>query len=264
MEPLGIGKIFNVDTMTSIYVPHILEKIFLSLDYESFNICSAVSTDWNNLLSSESFLKLKKDVFREDIEKELDKALCEGFTPKIIKLVSSGMVNLTYEHEDLGTLLHVAADKGDTRMIQYLIEKGAEINAINKIGSTALCNAAEEGHIDAVKMLLDKGACPNMGEITPMHEAAKQGHVEVLHLLLNRGAEVNPEVPENGLTPLHGAAMMGRYDVAKMLLENGADHSMASRHGETPLMTAQFALAEYYSHSGHKGVVDILRQYGAF
>ena len=36
-------------------VPHVLEKIFFSLDYESFKTCKEVSISWNKLLTSESF-----------------------------------------------------------------------------------------------------------------------------------------------------------------------------------------------------------------
>ena len=60
MEPVDISEIFQVDKLISASVPHILEKIFFSLDFGSFNTCLAVSPAWNELLSSECFLKLKK------------------------------------------------------------------------------------------------------------------------------------------------------------------------------------------------------------
>ena len=52
-------------------VLHIHEKIFFSLDYESFKKCLEVSKSWNALLLSESFLRRGKSVFCEDIQKEL-------------------------------------------------------------------------------------------------------------------------------------------------------------------------------------------------
>ena len=168
MEPLGIGEIFNVDTLISISVPHIYEKIFSSLDYESYKKCSAVSTAWNKLLSSERFQRLKKDVFREDIEKELMHALrrrntnphpfhkygCYApDTNKIRKLVSQDLVDVNFMHEDLEVFeqppLIAAVQRGDTGLVQYLIEKGADItryaNNEDGEGEPALYFAAHDG-----------------------------------------------------------------------------------------------------------------------
>ena len=52
-------------------VPHIHEKIFLSMDYESFKNCLEVSKSWNNLLISEHFQLMGKPVFCLQLQKEL-------------------------------------------------------------------------------------------------------------------------------------------------------------------------------------------------
>lgn len=61
---------------------------------------------------------------------------------------------------DIGnrTLLHTAADYGQVKCIEFLITKGANINAKDKHGITPLLNAIFEGHTEAVKVLLEKGA----------------------------------------------------------------------------------------------------------
>ena len=171
------------------------------------------------------------------------------------------MVDVNYVHEVQGTPLSVAAQSGDTELVQLLMEKGAKINADSGYGCTALYNAAAMGHLDVAKMLMDGGARPdNGGEwgITPVHMAALNGHVEVLKLLLERGASVNPSLPGNGMTPLHGAAMMGYKDVVKLLLESGAYHGCTNIDGNTPLMMAQYFGKE---RNGHENVVDILKLY---
>ena len=261
MEPVRFGKIFNIEKLMKISVPHILEKIYFSLDYSSFKTCLAVSTDWNELLSSERFQKLRKGVFGKEIETELGQALKMYNMEKIHRLVSSNIIDLNYMHKDVGTPLCVAADRGDTDLVQILIEKGAEINARNGYIYSPLYIAAMEGHLDVVKVLLDGGARPDNGAeggITPVHRAASSGHIEVLKLLLERGAQVNPQVTNTGLTPLHGAAIMGHKDVVKLLLESGADHTMTNLYGDTTRMLAE----EYGKHMiGHKDVVDILRQW---
>ena len=286
MEPLGIGEIFQVDTLISISVPHILERIFFSLDYVSYLKCAVVSTKWNKLLSSERFQRLKKDVFREDIEKELMHALrrrntnphpfhkygCYApDTNKIRKLVSNDLVDVNFMHGDLEVfeqpLLIAAVQRGDTGLVQYLIEKGADItryaNNEDGEGEPALYLAAQDGHVDIVRMLLDAGAEPDScGDhgVTPLHTAAMQRHIEVVQLLLNRGADVNRAKKVGGYTPLHGAAIGGHKDIVKLLLKHGADHRMTNHYGWTPLMIAE--------HQGHwdfvnENAVDILRQYEA-
>ena len=58
-------------------VPHIMENIFLSLDFESFKKCLRVSSAWNELLTSESFLMRAKNVFQAEIL-ECERDLWEG------------------------------------------------------------------------------------------------------------------------------------------------------------------------------------------
>ena len=54
--------------------------------------------------------------------------------------------------------LQDAADYGNVAMVRQLLDQGANINARDKHGDTALMAAAFEGHADVVKLLLEKGA----------------------------------------------------------------------------------------------------------
>ncbi|XP_072311255.1 myotrophin [Eucyclogobius newberryi] len=54
--------------------------------------------------------------------------------------------------------LHVAADFGHAEVVEYLISKGANVNAPDKHGITPLLAACYEGHVSCVKILLEKGA----------------------------------------------------------------------------------------------------------
>ena len=114
-------------------VPHILERIFFSLDYESFKKCLEVSTAWKELLTSESFIIRGKMVFREEIlrdEKTLPDASGRGKLDKVRNLLSTGMVDV--DCADQGwphpTPLYKAAYCGHEDVIDALLEGGADID----------------------------------------------------------------------------------------------------------------------------------------
>ena len=56
-------------------VPHIFENIFFTLDYESFKSCMEVNKSWNEVMTSESFQKLGETLFKQEIERDLFKAV---------------------------------------------------------------------------------------------------------------------------------------------------------------------------------------------
>ena len=62
------------------HVPHILEKIFFFLDYDSFKECMEVNSMWNALLKSESYLKKGKALFHKEILEDVNR-LYEGLGP---------------------------------------------------------------------------------------------------------------------------------------------------------------------------------------
>ena len=64
------------DMLFKISVPHIPEKIFLSLDYESFKRCLKVNKKWNKLLMSKTCQRKAASQFREDALREGKQLLC--------------------------------------------------------------------------------------------------------------------------------------------------------------------------------------------
>ena len=247
-------------------VPHILETVFFSLDYESYKKCLEVGRTWNELLTSERYLKMGKSVFQEEIsenERELSRAAARGDAAKVKTLLRSGMLDVNsrngYFFNKDATPLHKAANKGHRIVVKLLINRGADPNARDPYGETPLQTAAFYGHKDAVKLLLNGGADPNgsdeNGE-TPLHAAERYSRKEVVQLLLQEGAEVN-KPNKNGLTPLHYAAIHGYKEMVQILLEWGAEVNKPNRYGETPL---HYAAA---GRHGNKDIVQILLKNGA-
>jgi ankyrin repeat protein len=109
-------------------------------------------------------------------------------------------------------------------VLDFLITKGADLEATNKEGMTVLAWAAYSKNIPRIRLLLSKGAKVNGGENsakTALHVAANWGHIEVAQLLLAHGAHVNAK-DGTGWTPLHWAASEGGVAIAQFLLSHGA------------------------------------------
>lgn len=134
--------------------------------------------------------------------------------------------------------LLAAAENGLPRQVAEALAQGADPNATNELGATALHKAASWGFIEVAQVLLDHGADPMVGAqlgTTPLHYAASRDNEEMVRLLLARGAMVNVR-NHKGVTPLHYAAMDGREANVALLLAHGARVDIKSGVGKTPLL----------------------------
>lgn len=95
--------------------------------------------------------------------------------------------------QELNDELWAAARKGDAATVKALLAKGADVNAKLRYGTTALSYAADRGHLDVVKVLVEHGAELNIKDTfynsPPLSWAAYNGHTEVVKFLLEKGAE---------------------------------------------------------------------------
>lgn len=134
---------------------------------------------------------------------------------------------------------------GDLEGISKLIDGGADVDAKNEAGSTALVLVASfRDYEDVVELLVSRGADVNVPDSkgrTPLMAAvsvSKKG----TELLLSKGADIKPRSEGGATAFLHWA--MGhlegqeRVDVAELLLSNGADIDDALDAGTTAVMIA--------------------------
>lgn len=132
-------------------------------------------------------------------------------------------------------LLLDAAERGDAAEIKRLLAAGADVNAADKDGGTALDAAAYYGHADCVKILLAAGAdvhAVNIDGWTALMAAANRGKTEVVKLLLAAGADVNAAA-NAGQTVLMVAVINGHVEVVKVLLAAGANPKAVDKSGNT-------------------------------
>ena len=123
--------------------------------------------------------------------------------------------------------------------------------------------AASMGHVEATKVLLEKGADVNAAcfdfKFTPLQRAAQNGHVDVVKMLIQNDADVNA-VNEFNTTALQWAAHEGHVDVVKVLLRNGAFEN-ADRHNKRAAL--QFACGFNAALKGHIACTLELLCFGA-
>jgi ankyrin repeat protein len=137
-----------------------------------------------------------------------------------------------------------AAWEGDADKVEALLKTGADVNASNREGMTALMASTwgktGRGDVRIAKALMASGANVNAANVhgrTALMEVAGNGNSEFVLLLINAGADVNAQLRGGG-TALHEAAINGHTDIVGTLLAKGARPNVANAQGLTPLMWA--------------------------
>lgn len=135
-----------------------------------------------------------------------------------------------------------AAERDDIEMVRSLLKTGADVNAAQGDGMTALHWAALQDNADMATMLVYAGAnleaTTRLGGNTPLHLASRQGNTITIEALLEAGSDVNA-FTSTGVRALHLAAAAGDQHAVAALLFYGAEVDGLDLHsGRTPLMFA--------------------------
>jgi ankyrin repeat protein len=151
-----------------------------------------------------------------------DEALAES-------LLDAG-ANVGAANRNGSTPMWLAAEKGDAEMLKVLLDNGADANEALPLGRRPLMLAARTGVVEAVQVLLDRGADPNAKEerrgTTALMQAADQGHADVAALLIKNGADVaavSAPIMRDGRTAALGQSEDPRLSVRRQAIMSNCE-----------------------------------------
>ena len=159
------------------------------------------------------------------------------------------------------TALYLAAENGHLNIVRLLVDKGSHVNvAMRRFGTfdenrTPLQKAAENGHLEIVRLLADRGAHMN----SALFLAAKNGHLDIIRMLVDKGIDVNTETENGGQTALFAAVSSKHLEVVRLLLNKGAYVNAAFTHR----FGSVFSPLQIASEQGNLEMVRLLVDKGA-
>lgn len=163
-----------------------------------------------------------------------------------VSLVTNAMAvqgqEATREMDHISNFL-AAAENGNTAKVAKSLSRGIEINVTDEHGQTALMLAADQGHIDTVKVLLQHRPLLDLQNklgATALMFASFNGHLEVVTELLKAGASVNAKAKNGGTALMQATVKQNKtaVQIINLLLDQKADINAQDQDGYTALMRA--------------------------
>ncbi|KAF5276709.1 hypothetical protein FQR65_LT16236 [Abscondita terminalis] len=188
-----------------------------------------------------------------------DLRFAAGFgTPEHVEYLLNKGADIDHQDIDKNTCLHYACINGRLENVRALLNNDAKVNLVNANNNSPLHYAIRRDHSEIAKLLLEYGANPNFqnrNKFTVLHFALTcPKKKDLVELMIRSGADSN--IQNNKLnTALHYAARMGYDDVLLAMIRRGGDVNKTNYNNESPLF---FAL-----RAGHVGVASLLLKKGA-
>lgn len=181
----------------------------------------------------------------------------EGDHPEMVRMLAEMGADLDARDRDGDTALHTAINWDNMDVFEALLEVGSPLDTVNNSGHSPL-GSALEGRKDAViDKLLEAGAsCDPCGsKHNPPQFVAAENYPDILERLFEAGADPDAKRPRDGRTLLMVAAASDRRELAEAALAAGADVDVKNEHGATA-----WTLAAWNEHAQ---MADWLQEQGA-
>ena len=178
----------------------------------------------------------------------------DGDTVAVRALLAQG-ADVDAAEGDGTSALHWASYRDDIETVGLLLDAGADVNAANDLGATSLWMAGQNGSAVMVRRLLAAGANPNLALLageTPLMVTARSGAPDVVELLLGHGAETDAR-GARGQTALMWAVAQHHPSVVAVLLANGADVHARSDVWSQMMAVPPHGQLEYNRQTPHGG-----------
>ncbi|KAL8809823.1 MAG: hypothetical protein Q9200_003089 [Gallowayella weberi] len=173
-------------------------------------------------------------------------ATCFNLVGTAKQLIDDGVTSNDFKATQTD-LLEIAVQRGNLKMVKLLLEHGA-----NASHERLLYDAARYGRLDIMEFYLARGADANARDVygsTALITASAYGWHNIVSLLLQYGADVNAR-DKDGQTALIRASIYNYHDIVSLLLQCGADINARDEDGQTALITA--------SAYGYHNIVSLL------
>ncbi|KAF4959533.1 hypothetical protein FGADI_1600 [Fusarium gaditjirri] len=157
----------------------------------------------------------------------------------VVEALLRSDANPNIPRDNGNTALHSAATFGDVKIVETLLDYGANVQTSNEIGDIPLLLAVRYRKESTYMKLLERGAVDICGENsrTALIEAASVGDLKLMETLIEKGAKVDI-CHKNGRTALIEASRSGHARIVKLLLENEPNVNHQDHQGNTALMKA--------------------------
>lgn len=157
-------------------------------------------------------------------EYEFMAAAAQGNVGRLAELAGKVDVNARFGG-DGDTALHRAAARGQGAAVRLLIERGANVNAVDDEGTTPLILASYRGHVEVAKLLLERGAAVDAQEmryrLSSLTHAVGRNDAELVRLLLGYGADPMLKAAD-GRTAVDRAEANGATEIVALLKKAAA------------------------------------------
>ncbi|XP_018417833.1 PREDICTED: transient receptor potential cation channel subfamily A member 1 [Nanorana parkeri] len=174
------------------------------------------------------------------------KLVQEGHVCRVRSFILKNPTCLMARNELEATPLHYAAKHGYLEIVFMIVNEGTDevLNAQDGKGGTALHWAVVKNQVDSVRILLSRGADPNLlnfYRLAPLHLAIQLHHNSIVEELLNHSTTNNNLEGDLGNTPIMTACYKDNSEALILLLKHGAKLCKRNKIGCFPIHMTAFA-----------------------